>query len=65
MTKEIKSQATEPENSLKSKIGRPIGEPTVTPSLRCKKSDWENLKKKYPRGINKLFNEFVTALLQK
>lgn len=43
--------------------GRKKGEESITPSLRCKKSDWLKLKEKYPRGINKLFNEFVTTLL--
>lgn len=47
----------------KKTVGRPKGEPTITPSLRVSKTKWNALKAKYPKKVNKMFNEWVNEQL--
>lgn len=49
----------------KKKRGAPKKEPTFKPSLRCSVEDWSKLKDKYPGQVNKMFNEWVKANLNK
>ena len=44
--------------------GRKLGEPTVTPGLRIKRSLWKAFVEAYPGQANQLFNEFVTNMIQ-
>lgn len=50
-----------------NKKGRPVGttkSPTVKPSLRVNKAKWEEVKRRYPKGVNKLFNQFIENILK-
>lgn len=54
----------------KKKVGRPQKKDTekiisITPGLRIEKNKWKLFVEKYPREANKMFNEFVTSMLQK
>lgn len=44
--------------------GRKLGEPTVTPGLRIKRSLWKEFMELYPGQANQMFIEFVTEMIQ-
>lgn len=48
---------------MKSKVGRPEKPKTFKPSLRCRVDHWKLLQAKYPKQVNKMFNEWVKSLI--
>ena len=46
----------------KNKVGRPSKPKTITPGLRVEKEKWDLVSAKYPRQINKMFNEWIKSL---
>lgn len=65
MTKEKNKCDRGRENGLKSKAGRPKGFPTTKPSLRIDGYMWNEMKKKYPGQVNKMFCRWVFEQLEK
>lgn len=47
---------------MKTKPGAPKKDPTITPGLRVNKEKWKAIQAKYPRQINKLFNQWLETL---
>ena len=48
---------------MKNKAGRPSKPKTITPGLRIDKEKWNLASDKFPKKINKMFNEWIDNLL--
>lgn len=43
--------------------GAPKKDPTFKPSLRCRVDKWKEAQLKYPKKINRMFNDWLESIL--